>query len=249
MKFFLLIALAQLSFCVYPQDFPVDSLESAQLFPMEKEFNGMNDTVRITSRSFPAAELDKLITDPELNYEQPPTIAESLWDRFVQWLAWIFENLFGKAVTADLGRLLIYILAGILLIVAIMMLLKVNAFKVLYSGADQPAQKYNVFHENIHEMDFEKLIREATDKKEFRLATRLIFLYALKLLSDKHLIEFKPGKTNHDFVEEVNIKDLKTDLNELSFYFEYTWYGNFSITDFQFQKINNVFTEFCNKIR
>ena len=249
MKFFLLITLAQLTFCVYSQDLPVDSLEYSQSLLNKKEFNGMDDTVRIASRSFSASNLDKLNADPELNYEQPPTIAESLWDRLKQWIAWFFENLFDKAVGTGLGRLLMYTLAGILLIIVIMMLLKVNAFQVLYSGADRPAQKYSVFHENIHEMDFEKLIREATDKKEFRLATRLIFLYALKLLSDKHLIEFNPGKTNHDFVEELTAKELKTGLNELSFYFEYAWYGNFSITDLQFQKINNVFAEWRNKIR
>jgi hypothetical protein len=98
-------------------------------------------------------------------------------------------------------------------------------------------------------MDFEKLIQEASDKNDFRLATRLIFLYALKILSDKHLIEFNPGKTNHDFVEELHVADLKTGLNELSYYFEYAWYGNFLITDSQFNKIKNTFTEWRTRIK
>jgi len=97
-------------------------------------------------------------------------------------------------------------------------------------------------------MDFEKLIQEATEKNEFRLATRLIFLHALKLLSDKHLIEFNPGKTNHDYVEELMTPDLKTGLNELSFYFDYAWYGNFSISDIQFQRIKNTFAEWRSKM-
>jgi hypothetical protein len=195
-----------------------------------------------------ASEVENLKANPDLNYTQPPTVAETLWDRFLRWLNWLLNSLFGKATTTDLGRVLMYTIAGILTIVVIMMLLKVNAFKVFYSGADQGKQAYQVFHENIHEMDFEKLIREATEKNEFRLATRLIFLQALKLLSDKHLIEFNPGKTNHDYVEELITPELKTGLNELSFYFDYAWYGNFSINVTQFEKIKNTFTEWRSKL-
>lgn len=214
----------------------------------KKEFSGINDTLKITTRSFSNAEIDKLRSDPDLNYQQPPTMAESLWDRFKQWIAWFIQRLFEKAVTTDLGRVIMYTLAGIMVIVVIMTLLKVNAFKVFYSGADQAKKSYQVFHENIHEMDFERLIQEATEKNEFRLATRLIFLHALKLLSDKHLIDFNQGKTNHDYVEELTAADLKTGLNELSFYFDYAWYGNFSISDIQFQKIKNTFTVWREKI-
>ncbi len=253
MKFFLLLVFIALSFCSYPQDqvatATIDSLEYQDPSDQEKEFAGTNDTLKISSRSFSSSDIDKLKSDSELNYEQPPTVAESLWDRIKQWLAWFFENLFGKAVTTDIGRLIMYSLAVILLIAVIMMLLKVNAFRVFYTGADQARQPYQVFHENIHEMDFEKLIQEAAHKKEFRLATRLIFLQALKILSDKHLIEFNPGKTNHDFVEELNASELKTGLNELSFYFEYAWYGNFIITEIQFQKIKSTFADWRSHIK
>lgn len=227
----------------------IDSIEQANKYDDdEKEFDGTADTLKIETRSFSKTELEKLNSDEDLHYEQPPTIAESLWDRFKQWLAWLFSTLFAKATTTDLGRILLYTLAGVLLIVVIMAFLKVNAFRVFYSGADNGKQSYSVFHENIHEMDFEKLIREATEKNEFRLATRLVFLHALKLLSDKHLIDFNPGKTNHEYVDELKAPDLKTGLNELSFYFDYAWYGNFSISDTQFKKIKNTFAEWRIKM-
>ncbi len=214
----------------------------------DKGFEGVNDTLKIVTRSFSSAEVDQLKADPDLNYKQPPTVAESLWDRFKQWIGWFLESLFKNATTTDIGRVIMYTLAGGVLMVVIMMLLKVNAFKVFYSGVDQAKQTYQVFHENIHEMNFEKLIQDTAEKKEFRLATRLIFLHALKLLADKHLIDFNPGKTNHDYVEELKISDLKIGLNELSFYFDYAWYGNFTINDTQFQKITNTFSEWRTKM-
>ncbi len=214
----------------------------------EREFSGMADTTLIEIRKFSSADVEKLKADPELIYTQPPTVAESLWDRFKRLLSWFFSTLFEKATTTDLGRFLVYLLAIILSIVVIMMLLKVNAFKVFYSGADTGKQNYQVFHENIHEMNFDTLIKEATEKKEYRLATRLVFLHALKILSDKQLIDFKPGKTNHEYVEELATGEIKTGLNELSFYFDYAWYGNFAINETQFQKVKGTFSFWKEKV-
>lgn len=214
----------------------------------EKEFSGSPDTTQIEVRKFSTNDVEKLKADPDLIYTQPPTVAESLWDRFKRLIAWFFSTIFEKATTTDLGRFLVYLLAIILSIVVIMMLLKVNAFKVFYSGADSGKQNYQVFHENIHEMDFDALIREATEKKEYRLATRLVFLHALKILSDKQLIDFKPGKTNHEYVEELTTGEIKTGLNELSFYFDYAWYGNFAINETQFQKVKGTFSFWKEKV-
>ena len=86
------------------------------------------------------------------------------------------------------------------------------------------------------------------DKKDFRIATRLVFLYALKLLSEKHLIQWQAGKTNHDYVEEIGVSELKTGLNELSFYFDYAWYGNFKINHEQYQKVDTLFQAWRTKI-
>lgn len=214
----------------------------------EEDFSGLADTTQIEVRKFSSTEVEKLKADSDLIYTQPPTVAESLWDRFKRLLRWLFSTLFEKATTTDLGRFLMYLLAIILGIVVIMMLLKVNAFKVFYSGADAGKQNYQVFHENIHEMDFDTLIKEATEKKEYRLATRLVFLHALKILSDKQLIDFKPGKTNHDYVEELTTGEIKTGLNELSFYFDYAWYGNFAINETQFQKVKGTFGFWKEKV-
>ncbi len=214
----------------------------------KKEFAGAIDTTHIELRKFSEADVNKLKADPDLIYTQPPTVAESLWDRFKRWINWLLSNIIFKATTTDLGIFIMYLLAAGAIIAVIMLLLKVNAFRVFYSSSDQGKQSYQVFHENIHEMDFDTLISEATERKAYRLATRLVFLYALKILSDKQLIDFKPGKTNHDYVEELQKGDLKTGLNELSFYFDYAWYGNFSINENQFQKVKQIFSFWKDKV-
>jgi Domain of unknown function (DUF4129) len=214
----------------------------------EKDFIGVADTVEVTERPFNKATLDSLKNSDDFNYKQPPTIAESLWDRLMRWIGEFFRVLFEGATYTGMGRLLMYLIGLILFSALIMMLLKVDAFKVFYSGADARNNQAKFFEENIHEMDFEKLIGEASQKKDYRQGTRLILLYALKLLADKSLIDWQAGKTNHDYVQELKTGEIKTGLNELSFYFDYAWYGNFSINQDTFQKVENSFTDWRKKI-
>lgn len=214
-----------------------------------KDFVGQIDKTIITKKKFNASTLQRLKDDPDFNYKQPPTVAETLWDRFWQWVKELVGRLLQGATTTSMGQFLMYVLGIILLSVLIMMLLKVNAFRVFYSGADRGNISNGLFHENIHEMDFEKLIQEAVRKEEYRQGTRLILLYSLKMLADKNLIHWEAGKTNHDYVNELSAGELKIGLNELSFYFDYAWYGNFSINHETFRKVENTFSNWRTKMK
>jgi hypothetical protein len=206
------------------------------------------DSSVIQSRSFDQQKLNDFRNDDQFDYKQPPTVVESLWDRFLQWIARIINWLFRGAVTTNWGRVVVIVLAIVLISVIVMMLLKVDAFKVFYSGADK-GLRHELLHENIHEMDFEKLIQDALNKKEYRLAVRLTFLNALKLLSDKQHVDWRPGKTNHDYVEELKHGELKIGFNELSFYFDYAWYGDFNVNEIMYNRVRLIFDNWRTKFQ
>jgi len=207
------------------------------------------DSSEITPRSADAEELQKLKSDPALQYKEPPTIAESIWDRFLLWLGQMIDSIFESAVTTNWGKLLAYITGIVLVVVLIMMLLKVNAFKVLYSGDGASGFRYNALDENIHEMDFEKLIEEAIAKSDYRGGVRLVFLYALKMLSDKNHIHWNQGKTNHDYLDELKLAELKPGFIDLNYYFEYAWYGNFKINAEMFNHVQDIFKTWRTNIK
>lgn len=207
------------------------------------------DSTAIQERSFNESTLNELKQNEDFNYRQPPTVVESLWDRFINWLSDLFGWLFRGATSTNWGRVLLYTVGLIVLVVVVMMLLKVDALRVFKSGSDQRSVAYGAFTENIHEMDFEKLIHEALGKKEYRLGVRLTFLYALKLLSDKQHVDWKPGKTNHDYLSELKDGDLKTGFNELSFYFDYTWYGDFNVNQNLFERVQGIFNTWRVKVK
>ena len=206
-------------------------------FDYHKEFE--IDTLQINPREFDEAKVRELKGDEDFNYAEAPTIGESLWSRFWRWVGEFIVNMIGKMATTDWGNILLYLLAMAVLIIIVMAVLKVDAFRIL-SGSDSGVAK-GVFHENIHEMNFEELLQDAIAKRDFRNAVRLVFLQSLKILADKQHIDWQPGKTNHDYLDEVQALDVKQGLGQLSYYFDYAWYGGFAISENQYQRVRSIF--------
>lgn len=252
MKSFLFCLCLFISVASFSQD--ADSVKQPEAVDVRDEYDdedsyALPDSTEITPRSPDKQVLERLKADPTLQYKQPPTIAESLWDRFILWLKQLFSSMFESAVTTDWGNVFAYVVGIVLLVVLIMAILRVNAFKVFTTGQGIGTFRYGALDENIHEMDFDKLIDEAMSKKDYRLGVRLVFLYALKMLSDKNHIHWDQGKTNHDYLEELKMAELKGGFSDLNYYFEYAWYGNFQINAEMFNHVQDIFKNWRTNIK
>lgn len=245
MRIFFLVVILLTSCQLLGQNLVYDSLS---IQPEEEvEYNAPNDTTAVTLQKFSSEKIATLSQDPDFNYKQPPSMAESLWQRLLSWLGQILNALFEGATGTDWGRVLVYAAALAGLVLLVLMILKVDAFRVFYAGADRGSVTTGVFHENIHEMDFDKLISDALSKQKFREGIRLVFLHALKVLTDNQFIYWEAGKTNHDYVQEVSEKELQSGLNDLSYYFDYAWYGNFPVEESTFRKTQSLFESLKSK--
>jgi len=209
---------------------------------------GADDSVAIAHRRFSESKIDTLRSDPDMQYDVVPTVAESLWERLMNFIKDFFTRIFRAATGTSWGRLFLYIGGFVLVVALIILVFKVNALKLFY-GSHRTDIEEATFHENIHEMDFDALIAEATMQNDYRKGIRLVFLYALKLLSDKQLIDWERGKTNHDYVAELKKPELKEGFNALSYYFDYAWYGNFKVSHEIFRKVEHIFTNWKGNIR
>ncbi|WP_333818920.1 DUF4129 domain-containing protein [Ohtaekwangia sp.] len=215
----------------------------------EPEIIPAADSTVVDIRKVDEGKIEEMRQDPEMDYGTDSPAIVSLWDRIKMWLIAALSWLFYMGQSTDWGNVIVGILVVSVLIYVILRLLKIDALKIFYAKADKTAMVHEVIEENIHEMDFEKLIQEALLRKEYRLAIRLIFLHGLKLLADHHHITWEPGKTNHDYLNELTAKELKSGFHELNFYFEYAWYGNFVITDELYGRVNNIFNNWKSNIR
>ncbi len=205
-----------------------------------------DDTTAVVNRLVPAEKIESLKADPDLRYEKPVTVGESVWRGFWAWLGDQIDGILSDSFTTNIGRTFWYIVGVIAVVIIVLFILKVNAIDVFYFRRGK--LEFHALEENIHEMDFEKLLREALERNDYRRAIRLLFLHALKLLADRHMIDWKPGKTNHDYARELKSQELSPGFNRLSYYFDYVWYGNFKATDAMFSRAQETFSNWRTKL-
>lgn len=95
---------------------------------------------------------------------------------------------------------------------------------------------------------YDSLISEAEKKNDFNLATRYLFLKAIKVLSDKDLIRFLPDKTNREYVKEMERHSSAKEFSTLTRSYEYVWYGKFLIDKNQYEVLKEQFIQFIKKV-
>ncbi len=94
---------------------------------------------------------------------------------------------------------------------------------------------------NIHIVDFDALIKEATTNNDYRLAVRYQYLNMLKKMSNYEIISYDPEKTNLDYTYEITDETLREQFQYTSYLYNYVWYGEFDINETQYQKAQESF--------
>lgn len=195
----------------------------------------------IQLNSFDQHILSEFKEDADFIYEQPPgtkpNFIKTLINKFLQWLTVILGNeAFAWLV------LIILILVGVVgLGFALYGIFGIGKTIPIY-GKEINGLDYAVKDESIHELNFVDEIDLAVEQKDYRRAIRLMYLYALKLLSDQQIIDWLPAKTNHDYLYEIQNEGFHKQFSLLSYYFEYVWYGDFQANATQFGEMKDVFS-------
>ena len=204
----------------------------------------LSDT--LTIRNFDE-NFQKNYTDKAFIYEViPPT--RTAWDDFKEALARFLRDLFGIAGEGISGKtieLIMKIIAGIVILIVIYLIVKAIMNKegnwIFGKSSDKKIIEYTESERNIHTIPFEKLIQEAIANNNKRLATRYYFLWLLKKLTDKQIIDWHLDKTNSDYSYEIRNHHLKNDFHYLTYLYDYIWYGEFEVTDEIFTKTRKSF--------
>lgn len=101
---------------------------------------------------------------------------------------------------------------------------------------------------NIFAINFDKSIAEAIQKSNFRLAVRLHYLQTLTHLAQKGLIDYKQDKTNSEYLAQLYKTDYYKDFFALTRRFEYTWYGQFNLSQATFEAVQKEFERFNKQL-
>ncbi len=175
----------------------------------------------------------------------------SFWEKLMKKIYEFLESIFGKTVFTGSGnlagvliRLFAIILVGFILYFIIKYFIgKDGAFLFGKKNSKLDLQEEDL-HENIHEINFPESVLRFEKSGDFRSAVRYHFLWVLKKLSDKKLIAWNPEKTNGDYLAELNVPHLKDQFYDLSYIFDYVWYGEFAITQEDYTKFRDQYQSF-----
>lgn len=189
---------------------------------------------------------DKYNDKPFIYEEKSPV--KSLWDRFeewfIQWLKRNFDVQDGKNATTILGYT-VNTIAVILILLVIFLIVKAILNKegtwIFGSKSDTNLIRYDEIEKNLHLVDFEKLIKDSINSGEHRLSIRYYYLFLLKKMSEKQLIEWDVEKTNSDYIYEIKSPQLKANFEYLSYLYNYIWYGEFDLSLQEFEKAKKAF--------
>ena len=98
---------------------------------------------------------------------------------------------------------------------------------------------------------YEGLIKKAESENNYRMAVRYQHLRTLQLLSDKNHVRPGTEKTNYQYVTELRKARpaLAPDFADLTYKYEYVWYGEYMINGTMYDALRNSFTAFNQQIQ
>ncbi len=211
------------------------------------------DNSEVTTPKF-NPNLKEKYKDDAFQYEVK--VAEKgLWDRFTEWLSYWFKRLFGLSdnVSNNAVNITLKIIATIIILIVIYLIVKANLNKegqwIFGKSTTKKIINHDDIERNLQHVDFEKLIASTLKSGNQRLAIRYYYLWLLKKMSEKSIIDWNPEKTNSDYWYEIKIESLKNDFSYLSYLYNYIWYGEFEITESSFESMKKTFEATIQSIK
>ena len=206
-----LLLLFYIFFCVIinAQD-TVTVAEKKAVHYSEKDIK-VDNSVVISPKFNP--NLKSKYSDKEFQYEVK--VAEKgLWDRFTEWLSYWFKKLFGlsNSVSSNAVNITLKIIATIIVLFVIYLIVKAILNKegqwIFGKSTTKKIINHDDIERNLQHVDFEKLITSTLKSGNHRLAIRYYYLWLLKKMSEKNIIDWNPEKTN------VYFDDIKFTLKK-----------------------------------
>jgi uncharacterized protein DUF4129 len=142
--------------------------------------------------------------------------------------------------------LLLFVALAIYLIIKVIL---VNQLYIFKSSPKKKKVEASTEEAALMGEDLDALISQAMLQKEKRPAIRFLYLKTLKLLDRKGWITFHPQATNQFYRQQVNNYAKGKEFGFLSTAYEHVWYGNFQLTEQQFETIVHNFNHFQNTLK
>jgi len=102
--------------------------------------------------------------------------------------------------------------------------------------------------EDIFAINYQKELQKAEEAGNYRLAIRLMFLRALKIMSEKNIIRYQQDKTNFDYLVQLHSTKHYDNFFRVTRDYEYSWYGQFDVPEEAYRLVKNDFNRFNSQL-
>ncbi len=202
------------------------------------------DTTRIVEKKFEETNIKDYRNDNDFVYDvvdEGPSVFEQIYDwidRVLRkMLSWVFDDVEAPVgFLLSLLKILPYIIAAFVLYLIINFFLKVNARNIINGKRNKEIVHLKDDEELLSSKDLPRLIALAINEENYRLAIRYQYLLVLQQLSEKEIIIWEQQKTNEDYNKEVHHKNIHTEFEEITRFYDFVWYGNFEINKLEYLK-------------
>ncbi|MDF4222450.1 hypothetical protein [Maribacter huludaoensis] len=183
--------------------------------------------------------LSNKYTGDEFDYTFKTGESQNLLARFINWVGQGLSNIFGINISPQLLELIEYFIYFLLIILVIYLVVKLlinENFNSLFQKKAKTVNDINLTEEHIEGIDINKLLHEAVEQKDYRLAIRYQFLLTLQKLSKNDIITWHFDKTNTDYFTEIKQPEIKRGFKKIAYLYDYIWYGEQIIDDVKYTK-------------
>lgn len=154
--------------------------------------------------------------------EEPEQRDHSAWYRF--W-GTIWEWMGSTA-----GKVIIWASLIVIILYAVYKILVGDGISIFGRTSKVLAEDTHALVEDINDTNWEKLLEKAAKEGDLRLSVRYSYMLLLRLLQDSGLIHYREDKTNFQYISELADTQYKQPFRTLSRQYEYTWYGEYPIS-------------------
>lgn len=189
-------------------------------------------------------EIEKYRQDKRFNYYEKKNYIQN---KILIKIGFLIRNFIHAVDKIKLNESIGYLIIIVVIFIIVLLIIKISGVKLkaILGKKELDAPDIQIYNEDVNTINFKLLIQHAIDIKDYRLATRYLYLSNLKLLSEKEIVHWNVNKTNSSYYYEIKDSVLKDAFTRITYIFDYVWYGDFQLNEYEFADVRKQMTDFA----
>jgi|GEM_PF-4411036 len=187
----------------------------------------------------------------DFNYERELEKSSSLWEDFINWFGSLFDM--PKGVDDALGgvlKVLPYIIIAIAAVFIAIRLIGADIGGVFgFRRRGAAVGKAEEVEEELQKIDLEGRIVEAERSEDWQRAVRWRYLVALREMERRRLVEYRPDRTNQEYLRGLPPSELRDAFAAVTLLFEYAWYGRVPLDAREYARVRDAFAAYGTRLQ